>query len=114
MKATVYEPGFRAQVNAIATSREMKAIAARVIRQTKVFAGKQRTGHYKAGLKVERVNYPSPHLTVAATDFKSHWLEWGAGPSPYRGGRPFLARHPLERAMRASGLTFKASRRGAR
>jgi hypothetical protein len=107
MKNNLGQFGIRAQVNAVMTDKHMHQLARKLVRKTISYAGKPRTGHYRRGVKAEIVNTPSRHLAVAATDFKSHWIEDGAGPSPRRGGKPFLGRHPLERAFRSEGLEYR-------
>jgi hypothetical protein len=68
------------------------------------------TGHYDAGIEPRMMGFRDARCRVYAHDFKSHWMEYGAGPSPVRGGRPFLARQPLRKAVLATGLRFSDRR----
>jgi hypothetical protein len=72
----------------------------------------KRTLHYMSSIKVILQRRPSTVVFVAASDFKAHWIEWGAGPSPYRGWRPFHARRVLWRATVGAGLRPKRARKG--
>jgi hypothetical protein len=75
----------------------------------------KRTGHYMRALAVVRRRARGDtSVYVAAKDFKAHWIEWGAGPSPVRRGRPFLARHTLEIATRAHVTKFRRAPKGTR
>lgn len=99
-------PGIRKHLNHVA----------REVHRTASVLAPKRTGHYLAGLEVVRRQSRGSEdsVFVAAQDFKSHWIEWGAGPSPeVHRFRPFRARHVLERATRAHVKKFKPSARGA-
>lgn len=72
----------------------VKAAEAAVL-NAKLLAPK-RTGAYAKGIKVKQVR---GKVYVAATDFKSHWIEWGSvnnTPSA-----------PVRRGVRAAGLKFR-------
>jgi hypothetical protein len=65
-----------------------------------------RTGHYAASIQSRPLNTRAARTRVYARDFKWVWIEYGAGPSPVRKGRPFPAKHPMEFAVRAVGLRW--------
>lgn len=71
-----------------------------------------RTGHYIRALRYYPKRRPGLVVYVVANDFKSHWIEWGAGPSPRRGGESFPARNILWRAARATGLRLRRAPKG--
>jgi hypothetical protein len=103
---------------ALSGSREITQYLVTVARKivgTAATIAPKRTGHYVQGLAVvRRRGRGDDSVYVAAKDFKSHWIEWGAGPSPeVHRFRPFKARHVLERATRAHVKKFKPSARGA-
>jgi hypothetical protein len=66
----------------------------------------RRTGRYEAAVDDRMMGFRDARARVYARDFKAHWMEYGAGPSPVRGGRPFRARHPLRNAVRSTGMRF--------
>lgn len=85
---------------------------ASMVRATAYGLGPKRTGHYTRSIKVViRRKRPGVEVYVVADDFKAHWIEWGAGPSPYRGWRPFRARHVLARSVRLHRLAFKEAKK---
>lgn len=88
---------------------------AREIVGTATIIAPKRTGHYVRGLSVVRRRARGDtSVYVAAKDFKSHWIEWGAGPSPVRNHRPFRARHVLEIATRMHVKKFRRAPKGTR
>lgn len=67
----------------------------------------RRTGHYDASVEPSHMGFADARCRVYARDFKAWWIEFGAGPSPVRGGRSFPAREPLRNAARALGLDVR-------
>jgi hypothetical protein len=100
-------PGVRKHMNSVA----------RDVHKTATTLAPKRTGHYVSGLAVERrqTRGAEDSVFVVANDFKSHWIEWGAAPSPQvHRFRPFPARHVLERATRRHVKKFIPAPKGAR
>lgn len=58
-----------------------------------------RTGAYRDGIKAQ---IQGGDVVLSATDFKSHWIEWGSANNPPSA--------PLRRGVRAVGLKFRASK----
>jgi hypothetical protein len=83
------QPGIRKHMFAVA----------RQVQRTAIALAPKRTGHYVRGLKVVASRGADPVVRVVSTDFKGAWIEWGAGPSPRRGGRSFVARHPDRKSV---------------
>lgn len=74
-----------------------------------------RSGHYDASIDTFSMAVRSVATgRVVARDFKAWWIEYGAGPSPVRGGRPFAPRAPLRKAVVAHGLRYVDKGRGYR
>jgi hypothetical protein len=71
-----------------------------------------RSGRYEASIDVVHMGYADARVRVYARDFKANWIEYGAGPSPVRGGHPFIARSPLRRAVLACGLRLSERGKG--
>lgn len=67
-----------------------------------------RTTHYRSSISGRGMGYRHAIGRLQATDFKAHWIEFGAGPSPWRGGRPFIARMPMRRAVLVNGLRYRS------
>lgn len=110
MKAQVDEEAVQRLLNQPTMERHFIKIGEQ-IRLFAVAMAPKRTLHYVRSIGVELRRKPL-RVYVTAKDFKAHWIEWGAGPSPYRGWRPFIARHTLERATNAVGLRVRAAKRG--
>jgi hypothetical protein len=85
---------------------------AEVVGATVPNIGPRRTGHYDASIDVVHMGYSDARVRVYVRDFKAFWIEYGAGPSPVRGGRPFVARAPLRTAVVINGLRFDDRYRG--
>lgn len=64
------------------------------------------SGHYKANIEVRTMSFKWARTRVYARDFKAYWIEYGAGPSPVRGGRPYPAHHTMQNAVIAAGLRW--------
>lgn len=64
------------------------------------------SGHYAASIQARHMGYRYARARIYSRDFKAYWIEFGAGPSPVRHGRPFRARHVLSEAAIAAGLKF--------
>lgn len=82
--------------------------AAEIARSTAPVA----TGAYQRSIKAKRTGRRYAKARLSARDFKAWWIEYGAGPSPVRGGRTFPARHVLARSARAVGLRVHDRRGG--
>lgn len=87
-----------------------RRVGIHVMRNAKTIAPK-RLGYYVESIGVRLQRRPLV-VYVYAADFKAHWIEWGAGPSPYRDGKPFRPRHTLQRALEMSGLRLVKARKG--
>lgn len=64
------------------------------------------SGHYKSSIEARHMGYRYARARVYSRDFKAYWMEYGAGPSPVRGGHRFRARHVLRDATVAVGLRW--------
>lgn len=84
--------------------KEGQHTVALVIARLARLSAPRRQGHYVNGIEALAAS-------VVARDFKSHWIEFGAGPSPVRGGKPFPAHHTMQRAAEASPGKFTVSKR---
>lgn len=82
------------------------AVAAEEIATAARAASPKRSGHFANSIEARPMGYRFARARVYARDFKWLWIEYGAGPSPVRGGRPFRAIHPLEKGVRATGLRW--------
>lgn len=92
----------------LAESDEMKGVIAKA---TEAVADRARgfapveEGDYRDGIETDMVDGPDgPVGRVNATDWKSHWIEWGS--------RNNAVHAPLRRGVRAAGLEFEESGRG--
>lgn len=86
--------------------------SAEVVAETIPAMAPRRSGHYDASIDVRHMGFADARARIYVRDFKWNWIEFGAGPSPVRGGRPFPARGPMRKAAVACGLRFVPSARG--
>ncbi|GAB3952548.1 hypothetical protein GCM10029976_090940 [Kribbella albertanoniae] len=86
--------------------------AAEVVAETIPALAPHRSGHYDASIDAVHMGYADARARVYVRDFKWNWIEFGAGPSPVRGGRTFPARGPMRRACIVCGLRFVPAARG--
>lgn len=102
----------RKGIRALARTPEMHAFmgaTAQIVADAAAGLPPRRTGRYDAEIEGKAMGFASAKSRVYARDFKSHWIEYGAGPSPVRGGRPFRARHPLRNAVLITGLRYRSA-----
>lgn len=95
-------PGVRAYTTAVA---DVGANVARAVSPID-------TGQYRRSIGARQTGRKYARARVFARDFKAWWIEYGAGPSPVRGGRPFAARHTLATGIKATGVRYRDLRGG--
>ncbi|MEV8373010.1 hypothetical protein AB0P21_09750 [Kribbella sp. NPDC056861] len=86
--------------------------AAETVAETIPALAPHRSGHYDASIDVRHMGFADARVRIYIRDFKWNWIEYGAGPSPVRGGRPFPARAPIRNAVITCGLRFVPGMRG--
>lgn len=102
IKQLSYEPDMHMAMQQVA-----QAVAS-IVRAT----APAHSGHYKASVSTQRMGFKWARSRVYVRDFKAYWIEYGAGPSPVRGGRPFPAHHTMRNAVISAGLRFDDRYRG--
>lgn len=93
-KLLEYEPEIKEQLLAGA---EVIAMSSKALAHAEAYD----TGDYERGIETY---VGSEGVRVIATDFKSHWIEWGTSTG-------FAARHVLRRAAQMIGFRVEGGRR---
>lgn len=89
-------PNLSRDISSEAGYKEALAVAAKPAEAAAKSFAPVRTGAYRDSI---RVVIDSKGVRLDASDFKSHWVEWGSVNQPPSA--------PLRRGVRAAGLRFK-------